>query len=125
MKDFPYDEIYTLWYEREDQGKINIFKTTIADLGLKGDKAYLDHLAEILGMAANVIRQPRSTDSQFRFYLNKEYMKYFQDTPMDKRATIEVFDNYLYHWANKVWPRALDIIRETCRQSHIKNRKEN
>ena len=116
LKDFPYDEIFWSWYGREKEGNENIFKKTIADIGLKGDKAFLEHLVDILGRAANIIRAPHRDDNEFKGYLSSEYREYFQNTPTDQRPTIEVFDNYLYHWAMKVWPRALDIIHETCRR---------
>ena len=113
LKDFPYENILWSWYGRENEGLGNIFRKTIADLGLKGDKAYLEHLIDILGRAANIIRVPHS---EFKDKLNSEYRQYFRNNPKEQKPTIEVFDNYLYYWAMKVWPRALDIIRETCRR---------
>ena len=41
--------------------------------------------------------------------------RYFQDTPIEQKPTIEAIDNYLYCWAVKVWPRALDKIHEYTR----------
>ena len=93
------------------------YSKKLDDLGLKGDKAYLEHLVDILCRAANIICVPHRDDQEFKYDLSKEYKSYFKNTPMDQRPTIEVFDNYLYHWAVKVWPRALDIIHETCRRS--------
>ena len=113
LKDFPYGEIPWSWYGRENEGDGNIFRTTIADIGLKGDKRYLDHLVDILGRASNIICVPHS---EFKDKLSFEYSQYFRNNPSEQKPTIEVFDNYLYHWAMKVWPRALDIIHETCRR---------
>ena len=47
LKDFPFDPIYWSWYGRENESN-NIFRTTIADLGLKGDKVNLKQLEDTL-----------------------------------------------------------------------------
>ena len=115
LKDFPFDPIYWSWYDREKESN-NIFRTTIADLGLKGDKVNLKQLVDILGIAADIIRELHRGEEEFYKNLHKHYNSYFRNTPIDQRPTIETFDNYLYSWAKKVWPHALDIIRERCRR---------
>ena len=113
LKDFPLDLIYWKWYCDEND---NIFKTTIADLGLKGDKVYRKRLVVILGIAADIIRELFRGEKEFykNLYINNN--RYFRNTPDDERPTIETFDNYLYCRAKKVWPRALDIIYKRCRR---------
>ena len=54
LKDFPFEAIYFSWYREENN---NIFRKTIADLDIKGDKGDIDHLVKILGIAADIIRE--------------------------------------------------------------------
>ena len=115
LKNFPFDPICWIWYGREKENN-NIFRTTIADLGLKGDKVNLKQLVDILGIAADIIRELHRAEEEFYKNLHKHYNSYFRKTPIDQRPTIETFDNYLNSWAKEVWPRALDIIRERCRR---------
>ena len=115
LKDFPFDPIYWSWYGKE-KGNDNIFTQTITDLGLKDDKVNLKQLVDILGIAADIIRELPRGEEEFYKNLHKHYNSYFRNTPIDQRPTTETFDNYLYSWANKVWPRALDIIYERCRR---------
>ena len=115
LKYFPYEPIYRSWYAKKKENE-DIFTETIVHLGLKGDKINLTQLVVLLGMAADIIRDlPRGKEAVHR-NLGKSYLDYFRDTPLDQRPKIEVFDNYLYSWAMKVWPRALDIISKHCRR---------
>ena len=107
LKDFPLDPIFYKWYCDEDD---NIFRTTIAALGLEGDKVYLKRLVDILVIAADIICELFRGEKEFYKNLHIRYNRYFRNTPIDERPTIETFGNYLYCWAKKVWPRALDII---------------
>ena len=38
------------------------------------------------------------------------FIEYIKDIPNGPKRTLAQFDDYLYRWAEKVWPRALDII---------------
>ena len=115
LKYFPYEPIYRSWYAKKKENE-DIFTETIVHLGLKGDKINLTQLVVLLGMAADIIRDlPRGKEA-FHRNLEKSYLDYFRNTPLDQRPKIEVFDNYLYSWAMKVWPRALDIISKHCRR---------
>ena len=67
-------------------------------------------------MAADIIRDPPKHDKEFYLKISCTYERYFRNTPIEQKPTIENFDNYLYCWAVKVWPRALDRIYETCRR---------
>ena len=115
LKYFPYEPIYRSWYAKKKENE-DIFTETIVHLGLKGDKINLTQLVVLLGMAADIICDlPRGKEA-FHRNLEKSYLDYFRNTPLDQRPKIEVFDNYLYSWAMKVWPRALDIISKHCRR---------
>ena len=109
LMDFPLEQIFNIWYRDKDN---NIFRTVIADLGIKGDKDDIERLVKILGIAADVISEVPHGEKQFHTYLRIRYNRYFWNTPDDEKPSIEKFDNYLYCWALKIWPRALDIIRE-------------
>ena len=118
LKDFPYDVIYWSWYGREKEGYRNIFRETVADLGVKGDKAFLERLVTLLGEAAEIIRNPPKDDEMFDISIRCIRERHFQDTPIEQQPTIEAIDNYLYCWAVKVWPRALDKIHEYTRSKN-------
>ena len=89
LKDFPLDPIFYKWYCDEDD---NIFRTTIADLGLKGDKICLKCLVDILVIAADIIRELFRGEKEFFKNLHIRYNRYFRNTPIDERPTIETFD---------------------------------
>ena len=110
MWNFPYDPIFRRWYRDEP----NIFKVTIEDLGLKSDNIDLEQLVIPLNIAAEIRNCSPTNKNDFYSILTNQYNIYFEDTPTNQRPTIEKFDNYLYHWAKKVWPHALDIIFEHC-----------
>ena len=113
LKNFPHEAIYRSWYANKREGE-DIFTETIVDLGLKGDGTDLKQLVAILYMAADIIRDLHRGDDTFRYNLEKCYVEYFRNTALDRRPKVEVFDNYLYTWAMKVWPRALYIIAKRC-----------
>ena len=90
-------------------------------LGIKGDEGYINGLVRVLSIAADVIRESREAScDRKRYYeiLTQKHRNYFCDTPDDEKPAIYKFDNYLFCWALKIWPRALDIIRERerCRR---------
>ena len=67
-------------------------------------------------MAADIIRDLPKGNRIFQYNLEQRYLEYFRKTTLDRRPKIEVFDDYLYTWAVKVWPRALYIISNRCRR---------
>ena len=81
---------------------------------MKGDGINLKQLVALLYRAADIIRDLHRGDETFRYNLEKYYVDYFRNTALDRRPKIEVFDNYLYTWAMKFWPRALYIIAKRC-----------
>ena len=112
MRNFPYEPIFSRWYRDVP----NIFKVTIEDLGLKSDNIDLEQLVTLLTFAAEIRDYSSTNKEDFYKFLTYKYNTYFEDVPTNQRPTVEKFDNYLYHWAKKVWPRALDIIFEECRR---------
>ena len=112
---FPLHEIFFRWYREKSD---NIFRITIADLGIRCDEEYIDGLVRVLSIADDVLRETRErTFDRKQYYenLTKKYNGYFRNTPDAEKPSIYKFDNYLYCWALKIWPRALDTIRERCR----------
>ena len=113
---FPLDEIFFRWNREKTD---NIFRITIADLGIKGDEEYIDGLVGVLSIAGDVLRETRERPFDRKQYyenLTKKYNGYFRNTPDAEKPSIYKSDNYLYCWALKIWPRAVDIIRERCRR---------
>ena len=113
---FPLDEIFFRSYREKSD---NIFRITIADLGIKGDEGYIDGLVRVLSIAGDVLRETREgafDEKQYYKNLTIKYNGYFRNTPDAEKPSIYKFDNYLYCWALKIWPRALDIIHERCRR---------
>ena len=95
---FPLEEIFFRWYREK---KDNIFRITIADLGIKGDEAYIDGLVRVLTIAADVLRETRLRafdKKQYYEYLTKEYNGYFWNTPDAEKPSIYKFDNYSGSW---------------------------
>ena len=54
LKEFPLDPIFFKWYREEND---NIFRTAIADLGMKGHKINIERLVDILGITADITRE--------------------------------------------------------------------
>ena len=57
-------------------------------------------------------------------YITQKHESFFVDTPPNERPSIAKFDNYLYSWAIKVWPRALELIRAYERRRYSIDVKE-
>ena len=113
LKDFPFEAICFSWYREENN---NILRKTIADLDIKGDKGDIDHLVKILGIATDVIRELFRGAKEFYKNPHNKYNNYFRNTPDNEKLIIEKFDDYLYRWAFKIWPRALEIILAKSRR---------
>ena len=113
LKDFLLDPIFFKWY-RDDND--NIFRKMLAELGLKDDKGDIERLVKLLCIVAEIICELFRGEKEFNKNLHYHYNKYFGNNSDDGKQTIEKFDNYLYCWAIKNWPRALDRIHESCRR---------
>ena len=117
LRRFNLDTIFKKWYSGRYEYEGNIFRLTIEDMGLKGDFD-LEQLVKLLKVAAELIdfnQNSMPSTAMFKSHLNSAYQAYFIDTPVDKRPTVEAFDNHMCCWARKIWPRALDIIKERIR----------
>ena len=122
---FPYPEIFFRWYR--DGKDSSIFKKAIVDLGIKGTEKYLNCLVEVLHIAADLVRDNQANSYDGERYLERitsKHEDFFVDTPPNERPSIVKFDNYLYSWAIKVWPRALELIREYERRRYSVDVKE-
>ena len=89
-------------------------KKTTSTNSAKTEKQNVKHKKKSL----NSLKDFELSRGEKEFYKNLHihYNIYFGNTPNDERPIIEKFDNCLYDWAVKVWPRALDIIYERCRR---------
>ena len=76
---------------------------------------------KLLFAAAEIIRNRDLGEKRFFNNLNHVYHEYIKDIPNEPKPTLEQFDDYLYRWAEKVWPRALAIIRECSRNKYVSN----
>ena len=122
---FPYPEIFFRWYR--DGINFSIFKEAITDLGIKGTEKYLNCLVEVLHIAVDLVRDNQANSYDGERYLERitsKHEDFFVDTPPNERRSIVKFDNYLYSWAIKVWPRALELIREYERRRYSVDAKE-
>ena len=122
---FPYPEIFFRWYL--DGINVSIFKEAITDLGIKGTEKYLNCLVEVLHIAADLVRENSANSYDGERYLElitRKHDAFFVDTPHNERPSIAKFDNYLYSWATKIWPRTLDLIREHERRRYSVEVKE-
>ena len=115
LRDFPKDLIYYLWY-RENHN--NIFKNILIEFGIKKN---LTRFVKLLIAAAEIIRKRDIRKRNFLNNLNHFYFEYIKDIPNGPKPTLAQFDGYLYRWAEKVWPRALDIIYEYSRKNLLRD----
>ena len=83
---------------------------------MKSNKVPIERLVKVLASATDITRELPKGEKEFNKNLHIHYNNYFRVNPDDEKPSIETFDNYLYVWALKIWPRALDIIREHCRR---------
>ena len=81
-------------------------------------KNSIDGFVKTLYAAAEMIRHLNLDENDFKYRLLHYYQQYCNDNPNGPKLLIEKFDDYLYRWAMKVWPRAFDIIYECSRNKH-------
>ena len=98
MIDFPFDEIFFRWYPEKND---NIFRITIADLGIKRSEAFIDGVVKLLTIAADILRElnARTYDKkEYYKYLTIKYNNYFQNNSDPDKPSIHKFDHFLYYW---------------------------
>ena len=106
LRDFQLPEIFPKWYR---DFSTSVFRQALTDFGIKNN---IDGFVMVTHAAADLIHNLDLGENHFVYNLSKQFDLYCQDNPEDQGITIEKFDDYLYRWAMKVWPRALDIIHE-------------
>ena len=65
---------------------------------------------KLLFVLTEIIRNRDIGLKRFLNNLNHFYYEYMEDIPNGPKPTLKQFNDYLYKWAEKVWPRALDVI---------------
>ena len=91
-----------------------------SNLQLKGDQN-INEPVSIDSVKKEQQKEQRDlTEKRFLNNLNHFYYEYIKDIPNGPKPTLEQFDDYLYRWAEKVWPRALDVIHEYSRNKYAK-----
>ena len=102
--DFDEQEIFPKWYRNRET---SVLREALKTLGIKSN---FEGFVEVVHAAADLIYASRFGESHYKYRLQKHYDRYCTDNPNGPRLTIEKFDDYLYRWAKKVWPCALDIV---------------
>ena len=101
---FDEQEVFPKWYRNRET---SVLREALKTLGIKTN---FEGFVEVAHAAADLIYASRFGESQYKYRLQKHYDRYCTDNPNGPRLTIEKFDDYLYRWAKKVWPCALDIV---------------
>ena len=113
LMDFPLPQIFPKWYR---DTSTSVFRQALTDFGMKNN---IDGFAQVAHAAAGLIHDLDLGENHFKYNLSKQYKRYCKDNPESPELSIEKFDDYLYKWAIKVWPRAFDIILERERYKHV------
>ena len=113
FRDFPLPEIFPKWC---CDNSSSVFRQALTDFGIKNN---IDGFVEVVHAAAGLIHDLELGENHFNYRLQNQYKRYCNDNPDGpKLITIEKFDDYLYRWAMKVWPRDFDIIHERSRNKY-------
>ena len=105
MRNFPYEPIFYSWYRDRNN---SIFKILI-EFGIKNN---LNRFVKLLFATAEIIRHLDPDERYFLHMLNLSFNKNIKEFPNGPKPTLEQYDDYLYKWDEKVWPRGLDIVRK-------------
>ena len=125
MMTFSQPEIFYRWYRGGKDS--SIFKEAVNDLGIKGTEKYRNCVVEILHIAADLVRENEANSYDEKLYLEhltRKYDAFFVNTPHNEKPPIVKFDHHLHSWATKIWPRALELIREYERRRYSVDVKE-
>ena len=112
LRNFPYELIY---YSRYCYNGGNVFKQILSEFGIKNNPT---RLVKLLFAVAEIICDHDLGEKRSLNNLNHFYYEYIKDIPNGPKPTLEEFDDYLYRWAGKIWPLALDIIHEYSRNKY-------
>ena len=104
LRDFEEQEIFPKWYRDR---VTSVLKEALKTLGIKSN---FEGFAEVPHTTADLTQASQYGENHFKYRLPKQYERYCTDNPNGPKLTVAKFDDYLYRWAMKVWPCALDII---------------
>ena len=113
LKDFLLEPVYFKWY-RDDESII--FRKILNEFGIKNN---IDAFVRNLYDAAEVIRHLDQGEKVFYNSLKFSHSHYCKNNANEPQLSIEIFDDYLYRWAMKVWPRAFDMIHEYTGEKYV------
>ena len=102
--DFDEEEIFPKWYRDHET---SVLREALKTLGIKNN---FEGFVEVVHAAADLIHASHYGERHYKYKLQQQYELYCIDNPNGPKITVEKFDDYLYRWAKKVWPCALDII---------------
>ena len=112
LKDFPLEPIFFKWYRCDSS---SIFREISTEFGIKNN---IDLFENILYAVGEIIRYLDQGEKVFHSNLKFYHNQYCKNNPNETQTTIEKFDDYLYRWAMKVWPRAFDNTHEYTRDKY-------
>ena len=112
LPDFPLPEIFPRWYR---DNSTSVFRQALTGFGIKNN---IDGFVEVVHAAAGLIHDLGLGESHFKYNLSKQFKRYCNDNPEGPELSIEKFDDYLYRWAMKAWPRAFHTIHERERNKY-------
>ena len=102
--DFDEQMIFPKWYRNRET---SVLREALKTLGIKTN---FESFVEIVHAAADLIHASQFDENHYKYRLQKQYDRYCTDNPNGPRLSIEKFDDFLYRWAKKVWPCALEIV---------------
>ena len=104
LRDFNEQEIFPKWYRDRDT---SVLREALKTLGIKNN---FESFVEVAHAAADLIHASQFSEHHFKNRLKQQDERYCTDNLNGPKLTVAKFDDYLYRWAMKVWPCALDII---------------
>ena len=112
LKDFPLEPIFFKWNRCDSS---SIFREILTEFGIKNN---IDLFENILYAVGEIIRYLDQGEKVFHSNLKFYHNQYCKNNPNETQTTIEKFDDYLYRWAMKVWPRTFDNTHEYTRDKY-------
>ena len=100
---------------QEKKKKTSVLREALKTPGIKNNP---EGPVEAVHAAADPIHASQFAEIHSKNRLQKQHERYCTDNPNGPKLTVAKFDDYLYRWAMKVWPCALDIIYRCIASSH-------
>ena len=104
LRHFDEHKIFQKWYRNRET---SVLREALQILGIKDN---FEGYVEVVHAAADLIYAAQINENHYNYRLQQQYDRYCKDNPNGPRLTIEKFDDYLFRWAKKVWPCAIDIV---------------